>query len=399
MAANHDSIRFDYFSLDSVRAGFSVNQALPELVKQHGASRIFIVASASLAKQCGHFSDLKAAIEDTNAGSQVEVFCGIRAHTPREDVLAGLAAARKLDADLLVAIGGGSVIDAVKVIQLAMDQAVTTGEELLAYAQGSRGRGSKVGDLSYFSKPARIRQIAVPTTLSGAEFSNNAGVLDTELASKEGYKAPQLCPSAIIYDPTLALLTPQWLWFSTAIRSLDHAIEGYCSADCHPYLGSQFLAGITLLASSLPSAYEDQKSTAARLSNQTGVWLSCCGLGTISHGASHGIGYILGSLCGLPHGITSCLMLPAVLEWNVSINSVEQADIANALGRPDIPAHQAVKLLISALGLPTSLEAAGVQLSQLEMIAEKSFSHPVVKKNPRAIACPDHVMEILQLAW
>jgi maleylacetate reductase len=392
-------ISFDYFALESVRAGMPLNEALPELIKTRQAQSLLVVASATLAKQCDHFSELRAAILASSPAVRVEVFCGIRAHTPREDVLEGLATAREMKADLLVSIGGGSVIDACKVIQLALDQGVSNSAELLEYAQGSRGRGSRAGDFSYFAKPAKIRQIAVPTTLSGAEFSNNAGVLDTDYSAKEGYNGPELCPSAIIYDPALALLTPNWLWFSTAIRSLDHAIEGYCSKDCHPFVGGQYLAGIKLLAASLPAAYANNEDTVVRLSNQTGVWLACCGLGTISHGASHGIGYILGSLCGLPHGITSCLMLPAVLEWNVAINGGRQEDIAHALGHSDKPAHEVVKQLIQGLGLPTSLEAAGVTRCQLQEIADRAFAHPVVKKNPRPITCADHVMEILQLAW
>ncbi len=399
MPKQHQTLRFDYSALDSVLAGHSVIEALPALIQQRQASSILIVASATLAKQCEDFAELKAAILASGENRQVEVFSGIRAHTPREDVLAGVAKARSMNADLLVSIGGGSIIDGCKVIQLAIDQNVFSNDELIQYAQGSRGRGSRAGDASYFSKPSKIRQIAVPTTLSGAEFSNNAGVLDTQYSAKEGYKGPELCPSAIIYDPQLALLTPQWLWFSTAIRSLDHAVEGYCSQDCHPYVGSQLLAGLSLLATSLPQAHSNQASTVPRLSNQTGVWLACCGLGTISHGASHGIGYILGSLCGLPHGITSCLMLPAVLEWNVVINETKQLDIANALGSAYIPAYTAIKQLISSLGLPTSLQAAGVERAQLQEIAERAAIHPVVKNNPRPITCADHVMEILELAW
>ncbi len=399
MPHEHNTFRFDYSALDSVFAGQSVIEALPAMVKQRQASSILIVASASLAKLCNDFAELKAAILAIGNNLQVEVFSGIRAHTPREDVLTGLAIARGINADLLVSIGGGSIIDACKVIQLALDQNVTSNDELIQYAQGSRGRGSRAGDTSYFAKPSIIRQIAVPTTLSGAEFSNNAGVLDTQHSAKEGYKGPELCPSAIIYDPQLALLTPEWLWFSTAIRSLDHAVEGYCSRECNPYVASQLLAGLSRLATSLPQAYGDQASTSARLCNQTGVWLACCGLGTISHGASHGIGYILGSLCGLPHGITSCLMLPAVLEWNVFINAGKQLEISNALGTPNTPTYTTLKQLISGLGLPTSLQAVGVERRQLQEIAELACLHPVVKSNPRPITCADHVMEILQLAW
>ncbi len=392
-------VKFDYFALDSVRTGLSVAAALPELINQRQVSSVLIVASATLSKHCDGFSALIESIQAVNPTTAVEVFCGIRTHTPREDVLSGLVVARQVQADLLVSIGGGSVIDAVKVIQLALDQDITTEDELIQFARGSQGKGSKVGDLAVFTHPPTIRQIAVPTTLSGAEFSNNAGVLDTKLSAKEGYLAPSLCPQAIIYDPELVLLTPTPLWFSTAIRSLDHAIEGYCSADCHAYVASHFLAGIKLLAASLPQAYANPKNSRCRQENQTGVWLACCGLGTISHGASHGIGYILGSLCGMPHGITSCLMLPAVLEWNSVINSDRQKEIAIAMGAAGTPAHAAVKALVANLGLPTGLEEAGVSAEQLPLIAEQAFAHPVVKNNPRPITCPDHVIEILRLAW
>lgn len=118
-------------------------------------------------------------------------------------------------------------------------------------------------------------------------------------------------------------------------------------------------------------------------------------LGTVAHGASHGIGYILGSLCDVPHGYTSCVMLPAVLEWNSQENGDRQQAIAAALGKPSTSAATAVRELV---GLPTTLTAIGVSTEQLPEIARRAISHPVVRKNPRKLESAEQVLEILALA-
>ena len=333
---------------------------------------------------------------------QVEIFCGIREHTPRKDLMQAVVIANTLNIDTIVAIGGGSIIDAAKAVQFALNYAITSESQLLEYAQfadGSRGAQREALDKEHIKPTKSVRCIAVPTTLSGAEFSNTAGVLDSDSGNKEGYRAPDLYPQTIIYDPVLCQQTPEWLWLSTAIRSLDHAIEGFCSPKAYPYLEGQFLHAIKLFKESLFAVKTDPTHLAARALNQQAVWLACCGLGRVSHGASHGIGYILGSLCGVPHGYTSCVMLPAVLQWNAATNSDKQHAIAAALGDSNQEAYRQVKQLVSALGLPTSLTVVGVKLDQLATVAERAYRHPVVRSNPRPINNPEQVLEILHLAW
>lgn len=394
------AIKYEYKALDSVSLGTPADSGLAAAVKNSGSRRVLLIGSSSLAAQTDNFTFIKRAVEATGKAVELQSFCKIRAHTPREDVLEAIALANDFGADLLVSVGGGSVIDACKVIQLALDQGLHSAQDLLEYAQGANGhRGVKAGDMTVFLGPSKIRQIAIPTTLSGAEFSNNAGVLNTEKSTKEGYKGLDLCPKEILYDPQLATMTPEWLWLSTAIRSLDHAVEGYCSKDAHPFVQGHFLHAMKLFAESLPRTKGDPLDLQARSLNQQAVWLACAGLGDISHGASHGIGYILGSLCGVPHGYTSCVMLPAVLEWNSKKFLQQQQPIAAALGCSEMPASHAVKNLIANLGLPTNLREVGVEESQLAEIASRAFSHPVVRNNPRAITSADDVEEILQLAW
>lgn len=390
------TIEFKYTALDSVYAGASASETLGSRVSQLEAKRVLLVASNSLAAATDQFAELRTALGDNCAG----LVHDIGSHTPRTDVLRTIETARSVDADLLVSLGGGSIIDACKVVQLAIDQGLESEAQLIEYAQyGDGTRGSKYGDFSLFSGSPKIRQIAVPTTLSGAEFSNNAGVLNTEISAKEGYRGIDICPLSIIYDPQLSLHTPEWLWFSTAIRSLDHAVEGFCSADTHPFLDGHFLHAMHLFAESLPTCKQDPTDLAARSLNQQAVWLACCGLGTVSHGASHGIGYILGSFCGVPHGHTSCVMLPAVLAWNAGQGENRQREISNALGNTGSSAAESVKALVSSLGLPTSLQEVGVKREQLAQIAERAAKHPVVRNNPRKIESADDVFEILELAW
>lgn len=389
-------MEFRYTALERVITDADAAEILPRVMTELGVSRALLVASGSLAKSTDDFAELRSAL-----GARCVGLCSsIRAHTPREDVLAAAQLAREKNADLLIALGGGSIIDACKAIQLIIDQDLQGVADLLHYAQRSDGtRGPRVGDDSLFSSKPRIRQIAIPTTLSGAEYSNNAGVLDTRAAAKEGYRAPNLCPQVIIYDPALCAHTPEWLWLSTAIRSLDHAIEGYCSSESTPYLDGHFLHAMRLFKQSLPAVHGDPADLAARDLNQQAVWLACCGLGTVAHGASHGIGYILGSYCGVPHGHTSCVMLPAVLAWNTSTLSERQGGIAQALGIPGSSASAAVATLITELGLPTTLAQLGVKEEQLDAIANRAIAHPVVRKNPRPLQSAAQVREILDLAW
>ena len=389
-------MEFHYSALETVVTGEPVADVLRVLADKHGAKRILLIASSSLATYTDQFADLQERLGSRCVG----LFDQVSAHTPREDVLAAIQTARKVDADLLVSLGGGSIIDASKVVQLAIDKDIRSEEELLQYAQRADGtRGPKAGQHALFSGHSKIRQLAVPTTLSGAEFSNNAGVLDRSRSAKEGYRGVDLCPQCIIYDPTLTMQTPEWLWLSTAIRSLDHAIEGFCCVGSYPFLDGHFLHAMRLFAESLPRSKADPGDREARTLSQQAVWLACCGLGTVFHGASHGIGYILGSLCGVPHGYTSCVMLPAVLRWNAVQFGERQKAIIAALGIKEAHAGDAVRSLVDNLGLPTNLQAVGVEHSQLDEIARRAIQHPVVLKNPRKLESAEQVREILELAW
>ncbi len=119
----------------------------------------------------------------------------------------------------------------------------------------------------------------------------------------------------------------------------------------------------------------------------------------VSKGASHGIGHVLGGTADVPHGYTSCVMLPHVLRFNHAVNADKQARVSEALGWPDEPAAEAVAALIAGLGLPTRLRDVGVKEDQLDLIAENSMHDRWIHTNPRRIDGPAVIRTLLDAAW
>jgi maleylacetate reductase len=343
---------------------------------------VFLVASGTLSRKTSAIATIRRALDGRDAG----LFDQCKEHTPLESVIACVKAVRAAEADLIVTVGGGSPIDMVKVVQLCLTHDVHDIAGLKTYA----GKPTR--------EPSAIRQIIAPTTLSGGEYSSMAGATDTARKMKDMYAAPDMCGRVIMLDPALATHTPEWLWLSTAIRALDHAVEGYCAHATNPMVQGTALQAMKLFAQALPATKRDAGDLDARQASQMAVWLAASSLGRVPMGASHGIGYLLGTLHGVPHGYTSCVMLPAVLKWNAPVLGAADKEIATALGKPDASASEAAGALIAALGLPRTLGDVGVKVSDIPQIAAFAARHPVVRANPRPVETAEDAAGILRLA-
>jgi alcohol dehydrogenase class IV len=183
------------------------------------------------------------------------------------------------------------------------------------------------------------------------------------------------------------------------VRSVDHAVEAICAIDAQPMTDALALHALALFAESLPRTKAAPGDLDARLACQQAVWLAASTIMKVQYGASHGIGHVLGGLCGVPHGHTSCILLPHVLRWNEPANASRQELVAGALGRPGACAADVVAELIRSLGQPRRLGEAGVPRTALPKIAELAMSNVWVRTNPRKIAGPADVMAILDAAW
>src|SRR5579871_701532 len=171
--------------IDKIVWGRPAAEAVGAEAAALGAERVFIVASGSLARKTPEITQIADALGARHAGT----FDQCREHTPLESVIACADAVRRAKADLMVTVGGGTPIDTVKIVQLCLTQGIETVDALRAIARVAQ------------RTPSVIRQLAVPTTLSGGEHSSGAGGTDTKTKSKESFIGADLCPRVIVLDP------------------------------------------------------------------------------------------------------------------------------------------------------------------------------------------------------
>jgi len=374
--------------MEEVIFGRPAAEAVAEVVQRLGAQRVFLMVSGTLNRETDEIEKVRRALGNYCVGT----FDAMPPHTPRAAVIAAANQARAAKADLIVTVGGGSITDGAKAVQLCLARNITTPEGMDA-CRATPGKDSAA------EPTLGIRQISVPTTLSAGEFSAISGVTDERTKVKELFRHPMVIPQTVILDPAVTVHTPEWLWLSTGIRAVDHCVEGVCSNEAHPYADAQGLRGLTLLTQGLNAVKADPANLEARLDCQLGSWLSMGPLASgVPMGASHGIGYILGAAFDVPHGHTSCIMLPSVMRWNKPANAERQAMISAAMGRPGAEAADVLHDFIAGLGMPRSLGAVKIGPEHFDKIAKGAMNTPWVPRNPRPIPTPAEVREILELA-
>ena len=371
-------------------------EAIAAEAKTIGASRVMLIASASLAKNTDEIARIEAALGDHHAAT----FTGIAPHVPRNDVIAATDMARDCGADLIVSVGGGSVTDCAKIVPICLSNDIRTVEAMDAYHINVNEAGEMVNPaMSDSFKPQTVRTVIVPTTLSGGEFNPLSGSTDPATKHKQGYQHRLMAPVSVILDPELTRHTPDWLWFSTGVRALDHAIETLQSFQSNDYCDGLAESALNLLIDGLARVKADPTDMDARLKCQIGVWQSMLPIiGGVPMGASHAIGHVLGGLCDVPHGYTSCVMSPFVLRWNAGVNAERQTRIAAAFGDPSAAAGDLADAFISSLGMPRSLSAVDVGEDRFQAVAEYTMKDIWGRTNPRTISQPSDVMEILEMA-
>ena len=262
----------------------------------------------------------------------------IAQHAPMSQIDAGVEEASGARADGIVSFGGGSAIDAAKIISVRL-------------ANGGRA----------------LPHIAVPTTLSVAELAAGAGFTN-EAGDKAGMRDPRLLVETVIYDAALTLTTPMELWLSTGIRALDHGVEGFLADGEHHFNDVMALESVRRLFESLPRAKASPRDLDVRTENQLAAWFSFTLPGASASGLSHTMGKQIGARYGIPHGVTSCLLLPHVIRYLERRMPDRVALLAEATGSD--PAER-VQRLIASLDLPQHIAAYGIGEPELRKAADE----------------------------
>ena len=362
--------------LEKVIFGAGALDRAPAELERWGCGRALVLTGSSLATR----TSLVTRLERTLGARWAGTYDGIRQHVPSGTVLAALARAREVRADALVAFGGGSPIDAAKIVA----------QELLQDGQTQ----------------ADLPQIAISTTLSAGEFTPFAGITD-EATRVKGLRAdPRICPRTVILDPELTLPTPRQLWAATGVKALDHAIEALWSVNPQPVSDALALEAIRRLRRHLPDSIADPDNLDARGECQVAAWMSIFGMANVGVRLSHVLGHQIGARWDVPHGVTSCITLPHCMRYLAPRTLRQQGLIAEAFGievrgrSPEAVAAEAadaVEAFIRDLGLPARLRDVGAIEDELPDVArEVAAERPSLREAPDGEAA---LLGLLRQMW
>src|SRR5712692_4551710 len=379
---------YQFPAMESVIYGKPAADALREEAERLDAKRVYLIASRTLNTSTDEIDKIGKALGDRHA----ETFDGVPQHTTRDVVVRIAKQAKEARADLVVAVGGGSVVDAAKIVLMCMEHEIFDQDGLDGYETTPERR------FGAFRNP-KVRMLAIPSTLSGGEYNSGSLVTDTRRKLKQIFNHPMMMPRTIILDPAITGYTPEKLWLGSGTRAMDHGIEAICSIRGNPLVDSVCLSGLRFLHDGLLRTKANPDDAQARADCQFGSWLSAFGLqARVPMGASHAIGHVLGGTCDVPHYFCTAVMMPSVLRYNKPATEEAQKLIAGALRAPDLDASDAFAAFVGKLGLPRKLSEVGVHEDRFSLIGNNAMLSIFTRSNPQPIRDPEDVVQILKLA-
>ncbi|MCI2810608.1 maleylacetate reductase [Eoetvoesiella caeni] len=346
---NHD---FIYEALPTrVIFGQGKLQSLPHEVERLGARRVLVLSTPQQEPWAQNVSELLGSV---SAG----IYSNATMHTPVEISEQAVAQVQRLEADCVVALGGGSTTGLGKAI------ALRTG----------------------------LPQIAVPTTYAGSEMTPILG--ETENGVKTTKRLPVILPKTVIYDVDLSLTLPAALSATSGLNAMAHAVEALYAQDRNPVTSIMAEEGLAAFARALPTITQSPKDLEARSDALYGAWL--CGICLASAGMAlhHKLCHVLGGAFDLPHAQTHAVMLPHTAAYNSKAAADAMQRIARALNAPD--AAQGLWDLAGKLGAPRSLKELGMPETGIELATELALKNPYW--NPRPLEA-DGIRKLLARAW
>lgn len=386
MSPNFDASFVDSFDFRSpklarvVYGNGCVGQAAPAELRAWGVSRIVVVANRSLAV-AREVGELMNAFQES--GVDALLFSERMQHCPLQTAGRLASAATGHRATALVALGGSSVSDTAKAANLLATFTPTSEAPSLEDLRGRIDLGT----------PLAWRLISVPTTLSGGEFTPVVGISDPATGRKAVLRHPGLCSDVILLDPALQRHTPDRLWAASGFKLLDHAVERLLARNHRPLVDAQSVFGAQWLLSLLQ---ESLGGTPGALENRgkilQALWVIQSSHGNVGTGLSHGAAHQLGAAYGLDHGCGSAICLPATLQFLSSTGRLDARRFDLVAQAFDVePGEGAVgrvlrkmRSLRHALGLPSSLEEAGLSEIDVRALAAAVLADTTIRSSPGA---------------
>jgi alcohol dehydrogenase class IV len=349
-------------------------KAVADHVKRAGAARALVVCDAGVVK-VGIAERVRALLEE--GGVAAKVFDGVDPNPVEKNVVDGVAAYKAHGAAAVVAVGGGSPLDAGKLIALA----VTHGRPLADYDDAAGGDRFITADVPPI--------VTIPTTAgTGSEVGRSGVVTLAATGRKTVIFSPHLLARAALLDPELTRSMPARITAATGFDALTHCLEAYASLGDHPMADAIALGGLELCAKSLVRAVEHGDDLAAR-----GDMMKAAMMGAVAFqkglGACHSLAHPLSSEKGLHHGLANALCLPAVVDFNESAIHPRLERMKAILDPAAKSCAEAVRALRKRVGLPEGLGAEGVTAADVPKLSGKAFEDACHRCNPKPVTKDD----------
>lgn len=368
---------FEFNTVGRIVSGVGSALGLAGQCQQLGITRPLMVTDPGLMK-IGLVQPVLKALE--KAGLSPLVFDQVREDPPEETVLAAAELARSGNVDGVVAVGGGSSMDVAKVVAVLLG-----GEQALSDIYG-------VGQVT----GGRLPLVLVPTTAGTGSEVTPVAVITTGETTKAGVSSSVLLPDVAVLDAGLTLGLPPAVTAMTGVDAMVHAIEAFTSRHKkNPLSDNLALQALDLLSRNIRTAVAEGSNLQARENMLLGACLAGQAFANAPVAAVHALAYPLGGQYHIPHGLSNSLVLPSVLEYNAPEAHELYARLAEVVvGAPVTGSDEAkttaliaaLRRLIDDVSLPATLQQAGVQESDLELLAEDAMlQQRLLVNNPREV--------------
>src|ERR1022692_4432434 len=389
------------------------NMNAVENIRQFPSRCTIIVTNPSM-EQIGHVDLVRRYIPE---GTHVHVCVIPDAEPEVKVVMQGVEALNFYKADQIIALGGGSVIDAAKIMKLKYESPEADLEELAAPFLDLRKRVIQYPT----EKVNRVRLIAISTTSgTGSEVTPFAVLTDKERGRKVTLADYSLSPDVAIVDPQFVMSMPKGLTADTGIDCLTHALEAGVSTLASVYTDANAMQAIRLVFKYLPIAYENPRDEEARSMVHNAACIAALAFSNASVGVNHALAHAFGARFGVAHGRANALLLPHVIAYNAAVPTKfmpspytqgyvahkKYATIADLLGLGGHTVEEKVNKLIEAteqlldqLRFPRSIAELGISKEEFERavpdLARIAFDDPSWRSNPRMPL----MTELVELFW
>lgn len=390
------SLNFRFYNPVKLIAGDRALGSLPYELKQLGSQRPLIITDPGV-REAGLIDLVNESLE-SKGDFNYSIFDRVPPDSSPAVVNSAAAMFRQKACDAIVAVGGGSVIDTGKAVNIVISEGVDDIIEL---------QGAKL------KKPMQPF-IVIPTTAgTGSEVTYAAMLRDAENNAKLLFASYNLFPDTALLDPRMTLTLPPLVTAATAMDALCHAMEACISNVQNPISEAHAVAAIKLIRENLPSVLENENDVYSRFQLANAACMAGAAFSNSGVGLVHALGHALGGVCGVPHGIAMSIFLPFGLEFNMSVAREAIGEMLLPLCGPQdyvqtpepdraaktVSAVQKLKeKLYQMADLPRTLSEAGVKENNLEDITRKALKDPALNFNPVAANDQD-IRDILQRAF